>query len=95
MPRRIVQLQAGKWILAGTILMALQAMSMCFSLAEYQDAPRINIVYALRGMWGVLLAWAFARKLGTHEADVGRSVMLRRLAGSALLTVAVLMAIGA
>lgn len=92
-PKRIRQLQAGKWILAGTILMALQAMSMCFSLAEYQDAPRINIVYALRGMWGVLLAWAFARTLGTQEANVGRSVMLRRLAGSVLLTAAVLMAI--
>lgn len=95
LPKRIVQLKAGRWILAGTILMALQAMSMCFSLAEYQDAPRINIVYALRGMWGVLLAWAFAKTLGTKESEVGRSVMLRRLAGSVLLTVAVLMAIGA
>ena len=95
MPKQIVQLKAGKWILAGTILMALQAMSMCFSLAEYQDAPRINIVYALRGMWGVLLAWAFAKTLGTKESEVGRPVMLRRLAGSVLLTVAVLMAIGA
>lgn len=94
-PRRIKKLKAGRWILGGTLLMALQAMSMCFSLAEYQDAPRINIVYASRGLWGVLLAWAFARRLGTKEAHVGRTVMLRRLAGAILLTAAVLMAIQA
>lgn len=94
-PGRIRQLKAGRWILGGTLLMALQAMSMCFSLAEYHDAPRINIVYASRGLWGVLLAWAFAKQLGTKEAQVGKTVMLRRLAGATLLTAAVLMAIQA
>lgn len=94
-PGRIKQLKAGRWILGGTLLMALQAMSMCFSLAEYHDAPRINIVYASRGLWGVLLAWAFAKQLGTQEAEVGKTVMLHRLAGAILLTAAVLMAIQA
>lgn len=94
-PTEIRQLQAGRWIIAGTILMALQAMSMCYSLAEFGDAPRINIVYALRGLWGVLLAWAFARQLQTGEASAGRATMLRRLAGASLLTTSVLLAMGA
>lgn len=81
------------WMLGGTVLMALQATSMCFSLAQFGDAPRINIVYALRGLWGVLLAWLLAGTLGTSEASHGRSVMLRRLAGAILLTMAVLLAI--
>ncbi|MCR9201958.1 MAG: hypothetical protein NXI04_25230 [Planctomycetaceae bacterium] len=94
-PTEIRRRQAGRWIIGGTILMALQAMSMCYSLAEFGDAPRINIVYALRGLWGVLLAWAFAQRLQTGEASAGRTTMLRRLAGASLLTTSVLLAIGA
>jgi len=94
-PTEIRRQQAGRWIIAGTVLMALQAMSMCYSLAEFGDAPRINIVYALRGLWGVLLAWAFAQRLQTGEASAGRTTMLRRLAGATLLTTSVLLAMGA
>lgn len=91
--QRLRETRALPWMLGGTILMALQATSMCFSLAQFGDAPRINIVYALRGLWGVLLAWLLAGTLGTSEASHGRSVMLRRLAGAILLTIAVLLAI--
>lgn len=92
-PKRWRELKATRWILGGTILMALQATSMCFSLAEFGDAARINIVYALRGLWGVLLAWMFARQLQTNEASLAVQTMLRRLAGAVLLTIAVLMAV--
>lgn len=81
-----------RWMLFATILMAMQAFSMCFSLAEFGDAARINIVYALRGLWGVLLAWALAKRLQTEEAHLPRIVMIRRLAGAGLLTGAVLIA---
>ncbi len=84
---------ATKWMLGGTVLMATQAMSMCYCLAQFGDAPRINIVYALRGLWGVLLAWLLAKTLRTNEASVGRPIMLRRLAGAVLLTGAVLLAV--
>lgn len=94
-PKEVKRLGAARWILAGTLLMALQAMSMCFSLAEFGDAARTNIVYALRGLWGVLLAWAFASRLKTAEANAGRTTMLRRLFGATLLTVAVLLAVQA
>ena len=94
-PKRLVELNAFKWMLGGTLLMALQAMSMCFSLAEFGDAPRINIVYALRGLWGVVLAWLLASALKTNEASVGRPVMISRLCGATLLTAAVLLAITA
>lgn len=82
-----------RWMLLATILMAMQAFSMCFSLAEFGDAARINIVYALRGLWGVLLAWALAKRLQSGEAELPRIVMVRRLAGAGLLTGAVLIAI--
>lgn len=93
--KRLNELKATWWMLIGTFLMATQATGMCFSLAEFGDAPRINIVYALRGLWGVILAWALARKLGTSEATIGRAVMIRRLVGAVLLTAAVLLAMTA
>lgn len=93
--RRLRSIGATKWMLGGTILMATQAMSMCYCLSQFGDAPRVNIVYALRGLWGVLLAWLLAKTLRTNEASVGRSIMLRRLAGAFLLTGAVLLAVTA
>lgn len=90
--RRLRETKSIWWMLAGTFLMATQATGMCFSLAEFGDAPRINIVYALRGLWGVLLAWLLAKRLGTSEASLGRAVMVRRLIGALLLTAAVLLA---
>jgi drug/metabolite transporter (DMT)-like permease len=94
-PRRMGELKATRWMLSGTLLMAVQATSMCFALAEFGDAPRVNIVYALRGLWGVMLAWLLARTLGTNEATLNRAVMLRRLAGALMLTAAVFTAIAA
>jgi drug/metabolite transporter (DMT)-like permease len=92
-PRRIRQLSAGRQLLGGTGLMAVQAMSMVYSLSRFGDAARINIVYSLRGLWGVLLAWALARWLRNAEAGLSRSVMLQRLAGALLLTAALVLAV--
>lgn len=94
-PARLRKLKVGRWIVGGTLLMAVQAMSICFSLSTFGDATRINIVYSLRGLWGVIMAWLLARQLQSAEADLPRHVMLQRLAGAALLTAAVFMAISA
>jgi len=94
-PKRVHKLGATRWLLTGTVMVMLQALSLTYALAEFGDAPRINIVYALRGLWGVVLAWAFAKKLGTSEADHPKSVMIRRLIGACLLVAAVLFAMTA
>ena len=93
-PRRMLELKALWWILPGTLLMAIQAVSMSYSLATYGDATRINIVYSLRGLWGVLLAWTTARWFTANEALLPPQVMLIRLIGAMLLTVSVLVALG-
>jgi drug/metabolite transporter (DMT)-like permease len=93
-PKKLVRIRAMKWMLAGTLLMGLQAMSMTFVLSTFGDAVRVNIVYALRGMWGVVLAWLLARWIGGNEGGLGRRVMLPRLLGAVLLTTAVVVAIG-
>lgn len=76
-------------IAAGSTLMAIQAMGMCIALAGFGDATRVNIVYALRGIWAVGLAWLLAEFFEGREQFLPRSVMLVRAAGAMLITAAV------
>jgi steroid 5-alpha reductase family enzyme len=92
-PVRLRTLQVLRPMLIGTVLMAVQALSMSYSLGRFGDATRINIVYALRGLWAVLLAWILARVFGGAESQHSRSVMLLRLFGAILLTLSVLVAL--
>jgi drug/metabolite transporter (DMT)-like permease len=92
-PSRLASLGTTKPIVIGTLLMAANALSMSWSLSAYGDATRINIVYALRGLWAVALAWALARFFGGQESHHSARVMLLRLFGAALLTASVLVAL--
>jgi hypothetical protein len=47
----------------------------------------------MRGIWGVLLAWATASIWGGNEAELSGGVMAKRLAGSLLITISVVLAI--
>lgn len=81
------------FLIAGAFCIAVQAICIVSSLSLFGDAARVNIVYALRGLWGVLLAFLLARQFKSHEAEVTRRVMTMRIIGAALLTVAVMLAI--
>ena len=80
------------WVL-GTMMIGMQAFCIVFAIGTFGDVARINIVYALRGLWGVILAWSFARVFDSGEAQVSPRVMSMRLAGAALVTVAVILAL--
>ncbi|MFK7735871.1 MAG: DMT family transporter [Pirellulaceae bacterium] len=82
-----------KGLLIGSFLVAGQAMFLVTSLGTFNDAARINVVYTLRGLWGVVLAWAVASLLGGREADLPKRIMMMRLCGASLLTLAVLIVI--
>ena len=67
-------------LLVGALLISLQAICIVSTLAIFGDAARVNVVYSLRGLWGVLLAWAVAKKWGGAEAEQTRGTMMSRLA---------------
>lgn len=92
-PSKLRELGVLRPMLIGTVLMAIQAMSMSYSLSRFGDATRINIVYALRGLWAVLLAWIFSGLFGGAEAKYSAVIMLLRLAGATLLTASVVVAL--
>jgi hypothetical protein len=90
---RLSQLGVVGPIVVSTLLIALQAMSMSYALGYFGDATRINIVYAMRGLWAVGFTWLLARSMGTAEAHLSRKIMLLRLLGAILLTLAVVVAL--
>jgi drug/metabolite transporter (DMT)-like permease len=89
-----LRLAWGRWpLLLGGFLVALQSVFIVLAVALFGDAARVNIVYALRGIWGVSFAWLLARWLGGGELHLPRQVMVSRFVGAALVTVAVVVAI--
>lgn len=78
-------------LILGCVLMAVQSIGMTFTLAQFGDATRVNIVYSLRGLWGVVLTWLLAKHLGL-EHPLDQRTMKLRFAGALLLTIAVVAA---
>ena len=93
-PRALLQKRlAWKSLSFGSLLVAIQAMFLVYAISWYGDAARINVVYSLRGLWGVLLAWLLADWFGGSEKNTPLSIMLARLAGAILLVAAVLLTV--
>jgi hypothetical protein len=84
-------LPCDRWAWSSGSLIALQAVLMSMAVACYRIPTEVNIVYSTRGLWTVLLvAWAGAY-LGLHEGNLARSTKLRRVLGSLLLGIGILL----
>ena len=90
---KITDRRASRFLIPGAALISLQALCIVVTLSMFGDAARVNVVYALRGLWSVGLAWITATIWGGAESELGRSTMLTRLAGAGVLTIAVALAI--
>jgi len=92
-PARVREIGAVGPLAGAALLMATQAVSISYSLGQYGDATRINIVYALRGFWSVLLAWGLSRLAASPDGAHSNRTMLLRLLGAMLLMVSVVIAL--
>jgi drug/metabolite transporter (DMT)-like permease len=83
-----------RWAWAGSLCIALQAMVLGVTLALFQeDATGINIVYSSRGLWVLGLVAGLGGLFGNNEhRDAGRA-FLWRVAGTLLLTAAIVIAV--
>jgi len=85
---------AWKWMAGGTAATVTQAMLITLAIAWWRDATGVNVVYALRGLWGLVLVWGIGHWFGnTERRDAGRRAMLLRLAGALLILTAVVLAV--
>jgi drug/metabolite transporter (DMT)-like permease len=81
------------WTWWGAILIALQAIIMGIGLSYFDDATGVNVVYASRGLWVIVLLVVFGRILGNSERhDTGRGFLWRVL-GTIILTIAIVIAV--
>ena len=79
---------AWRWTFAGGALLSVQALGIAWSIVHL-GATDTNVLYNSRGVWSVVLVWTVGHWFGNTERSQGRGVMLRRLAGSALLLAAI------
>ena len=87
---RALPAAAWRWGLAGGALLAVQALGIAWSIVNL-GATTTNVLYTSRGIGSVVLVWSVGHWFGNAERTQGRAVMLRRLAGSALLLAAIVL----
>ena len=78
---------------AGVFLMAAQALGMTITLGLFGDATRVNIVYSLRGLWGVLFTWILVHQVKASGSGPNHRTMVMRLIGAILIGVSVLVSV--
>lgn len=92
-PIRLKQLGVLRPLGIGSVLMSIQAVGMTLTLGLFGDATRVNIVYSLRGLWGVLLTWIVAHHFEKGDQVPSHRVMSQRLAGAVLIGISVIIAV--
>jgi drug/metabolite transporter (DMT)-like permease len=78
-----------RWLVPGAGLLAVQSFGMAFVIGEFGHATVVNIVHSSRGVWSVVLVWLAGHWFENAEREQGHCVMIRRLAGSALVVCAI------
>ena len=94
-PKRLAQRDVRVPLFLGCLFMMLQAVGMTVTLATWGDATRVNIVYSLRGLWGVIVTWTLSRHLKISQQRPNNKIMLMRLIGAVLIGASVVIAIAA
>ena len=81
------------WTVAGGVIVAGQAIMIGVALGFFSDATGINVVYASRGLWAIVLVYWFGKLLGNDERTTSGQHFGWRFVGTTLLTAAVVMAV--
>ena len=92
-PRAVLRTEVRRALLIGMLLMAVQAIGMTFTIARFGDATRVNIVYSLRGIFGVILTWLLSHHLAVTQHRPRSRQMFIRLVGALLLVASIVMAL--
>lgn len=81
------------WTWWAAFLIGIQAIGMGIALSYFNDATGVNVVYASRGLWTIVLVVVFGVALGNSEfRDTGRA-FLWRVVGTVVLTTAIVIAV--
>jgi drug/metabolite transporter (DMT)-like permease len=84
--------EADKWLLLGSIPMALQAMLMSIAIGFFDVPTEANVFYASRGLWSILFVAWLGSFIGISEGSAPKGVLVRRILGAALLLAGIYLA---
>jgi drug/metabolite transporter (DMT)-like permease len=77
-------------LIAGSVLIGFQALILNWGLSLFGKATSVNVVYSIRGLFGIVLVWWLGHHFGNRERqDAGGRLMGYRLAGALLLMLAI------
>lgn len=86
---------AAKWAALGSLSIGIQSLFMGSALGLFDDVLRVNIVYATRGMWSLMVVAWLGPLLAVHERkQSGKGYGLRVMAALLLLTAVVFAVVG-
>lgn len=88
-PLRTVPKAAWPWLIGGSLVLAMQAASMAYTLGVFGDATAVNIVYAVRGLWSVVAVWLVGHWFANEEQRLAPAVLRSRLIGAGLMLAAI------
>ncbi len=77
----------------GVTIVALQALVIGLALGYFDDATGINVMYASRGLWVIVLVVLLGRFLGNHEHKQPGRTFFWRIIGTLILTTAIVIAV--
>ncbi|MGJ3243663.1 MAG: DMT family transporter [Opitutales bacterium] len=92
-PLRAIEAAGWPWLLGGAGVMAGQALLLGTAMAVFGEATRANVLYSSRGIWSLVLVVLLGAWLQNREASAPRHILILRLAGACLLTVALALAL--
>lgn len=81
------------WLGLGGFSMGFQASLLGLALAFAAQATQVNVVYASRGLWSIVLVWLLGHWFRLEEKSQKPGVFAWRLAGAIILTSAIVLAI--
>ncbi|MFW5883503.1 MAG: hypothetical protein ACOCVG_03970 [Verrucomicrobiota bacterium] len=82
---------AWPWLLAGTAILAVQALLLALALGLFGHATTMNILYSSRGLWSILLVLSIGPLIGNLERNAGTRILILRTSGVLLLTLAIIL----
>ena len=82
------------WAWAGALLIGLQGSFLYAAIGLSGDPVGVNVVYAVRGLWSVLLVALVGKRLGDRGEEGSRRVLFWRGLGASLLLGAVWVVLG-
>ncbi|PXA03542.1 hypothetical protein DDZ13_11200 [Coraliomargarita sinensis] len=88
-PLRTIPKAAWPWIMAGCLLMGLQALLLNYTLGHYQHVAEINVLYSTRGMWSVIFGALAVRLFQRSSGGNHRRIYILRFLGALLMCLAI------